>query len=54
MYTYTVKRSWKSERDVITGIRSLICRIFGHRLIKHGRFKHNPRRCRRCGQEIGL
>jgi hypothetical protein len=48
-----VKRSWDLERDKITGIASLICRIFGHRLIKHGRFfKYNPQHCCRCGQEI--
>jgi hypothetical protein len=49
-----VKRVWNPSKDKITGISSLICKIFGHRLIKHGRFKYNPRHCCRCGQEIGL
>jgi hypothetical protein len=34
---YTVKRFWNPGRDKTTGIKSLICRIFGHRLINQGR-----------------
>jgi hypothetical protein len=51
---HIVKRSWKRGRDKITGLMSLICRILGHRLIKHACSRYNPRRCCRCSQEIGL